>query len=122
MPAFSRPSCTSGSSSVSSIATALPSASLPHERDVDDADRARLDEIRDRRCDLSSEAVPGKAHDRVIDRSDFFHPLTPLPYDAASAFCLIASNSACVIAPESSRPFAFSISDAALPVAATVLT
>src|SRR4029079_9683664 len=41
---------------------------------------------------------------------------------ALSAFALRASNSACVIAPESRRPFAFSISPAAPPLLATVRT
>lgn len=40
----------------------------------------------------------------------------------ARAFCLIASNSACVIAPESSSPLAFSISAVAPPLVAVVRT
>ena len=41
-------------------------------------------------------------------------PRATIPYDA-SAFAFIASNSACVIAPESSSFLAFSISSAGLP-------
>ena len=48
--------------------------------------------------------------------------LRVLGYAVASAFALIASNSAWVIAPESSRPLAFSISAAAPPLPAVVRT
>jgi hypothetical protein len=45
------------------------------------------------------------------------------PYSAyPSALALMESNSACVMAPESSRPFAFSISAAAPPLLATERT
>ena len=78
--------------------------------------RQRL-EVRPERTGLQAR------QDCCLDR----HLVTPLPSPPsgravryASAFCLSASNSACVIAPESRSCFALSISAAAPPPLAAV--
>ena len=46
---------------------------LPYERQVDDPDRVRLDELPQGRRDLACEPVARKRHDHVLDGADLFH-------------------------------------------------
>ncbi len=43
---------------------------LADEGDVDDANRARVDEVGERGCDLAFELVARKRDDHVVDRAD----------------------------------------------------
>ena len=119
-PILSRASWTSGSSSVSSIATASPSAFLPTKamsitRIVPASMSSPMAGAISPRNRFPGNAITAKSTGPISSICTSF-------YDAASAFALMASNSACVIAPESRRPFAFSISAAAPPLPATLRT
>src|SRR4029077_18896663 len=46
---------------------------LPYERQIDDPDRVRLDELPQGRRDLACEPVARERHDHVLDGADLFH-------------------------------------------------
>jgi hypothetical protein len=89
----------------------VPVGVLAHEREVDDANDVRLDEVGQSRRDLPRNLFPGNA--TIMYSTGPISAIAPPSYP--SAFALICSYSACEIAPESSSCFAFSISAAAPP-------
>ena len=50
---------------------------LADEREVDDPDRACVDEVRERRGDLAAELVARERDDQVVDWADFIHAWLP---------------------------------------------
>ena len=84
---------------------------LHHEREVQHADRVGVDQVPQRRRDLSVELVAGKRDDQVFDRSDTH-------VQPSMAFCLSASYSGTVIAPDSLSWLSFSIWSAGVTPAA----
>ena len=89
----------------------VPIGVLEDEREVEDADGPRVDEVAQRGRDLAVELVAREGNDQVFDRSD--------SHDQPSmAFCLSASYSGTVMAPDSLSWLSFSIWSAGVTPAA----